>query len=82
MSSATPSSPVLLAKRYLPPSLTHGIGQVAEHLQAVAFWLAVLMPIAFIPALQTGVFTENPLFVVGLLTFNVVCAVVGHGYAR
>lgn len=82
MSSATPSSPVPLAKRYLPPSLTRGVEQLAEQLQAVAFWSAVLLPFLFIPVLQTGIFVENPLTVVGLLAFNVVCAVVGHGYAR
>ena len=81
MSSAT-SSPLLAARNRLPGSVAESMKQIASHVRAIAFWCAVLLPFVFISALQSGLLGDNVFIVFGLLVFNVICAIVGHGYAR
>lgn len=52
-----------------------------EPVQAIAFWLAVVLPLVHLPILATGLSNgaETTLFV-GLLGLNVVAVVAGHAH--
>lgn len=64
------------------PSGRHAPRQVrrltAGGIRAVAFWAAVLLPLAYLPALHVGLVESRPGLFMALLLTNVVCAVVGH----
>lgn len=53
-------------------------GSVESAVRAVAFWLATLLPLSYLPLLATGVTAEHPLGFVALLASNVLGFVVGH----
>ncbi|GAB6861526.1 hypothetical protein ACFR97_04665 [Haloplanus litoreus] len=46
----------------------------------VAFWLAVLLPLTYLPLLATGVMTGHLAAFAGLFGLNAVAFVVGHSY--
>ena len=48
--------------------------------QAVAFWLAIALPLAYLPALAAGFETTSVQVFAALLAANAVALVVGHGY--
>lgn len=48
----------------------------------VAFWLAVLLPLTYLPLLATGVLTGHLVTLAGMLGLNAVAFVVGHSYNR
>jgi hypothetical protein len=50
--------------------------------QAAAFWAAVTLPLAYLPALALGIDTMSARIVATLLVANAVALVVGHGYNR
>lgn len=50
--------------------------------QAVAFWLAIALPLAYLPALAGGFETTSVRVFAALLAANAVALVVGHGYNR
>ncbi|MGZ0747603.1 hypothetical protein [Haloparvum sp. AD34] len=50
----------------------------AGGVRAVAFWAAVLLPLAYLPALHVGLVESSPGLFLALLVTNVACAVVGH----
>ena len=50
-------------------------------IQAVAFWLAVVLPFVHLSLLATGLTSRTATIVfVGLLVLNVVAVVAGHSY--
>ena len=51
-------------------------------IQAVAFWVAALLPLTYLPLLATGVAAEHPLGFVALLGANGVAFVIGHAHNR
>ncbi|MEF8791178.1 MAG: hypothetical protein V5A61_13725 [Haloarculaceae archaeon] len=51
--------------------------------RAVAFWLAVALPFAYLPMLAGGFGSETELLTFGaLLAANTVALLVGHDYQR
>lgn len=63
-------------------SLRAGVGRVLTPVRFVGFWLAVVLPLIYLPLLVGGLSaTETTLFVV-LLALNVLSLFAGHGYAR
>jgi hypothetical protein len=46
----------------------------------VAFWLAALLPFAYLPLLATGAVGVDPTGFAGLLGLNAVAFVVGHSH--
>lgn len=49
----------------------------------VGFWVAVLLPITYVPFLVTGVPTQSHLLLLlGILCAHAVALVAGHGYGR
>lgn len=56
-------------------------GPVLARLRAAAFWVAVCLPVAYVPLLATGLdTTEHQLLLVGFLSLNVIVVVLGHRY--
>ena len=55
----------------------------AGPVRALAFWLAVVLPFAYLPLLAGGIGTEADLFTfAGLVAANAVALLVGHGHHR
>ena len=48
----------------------------------VAFWVATLLPFAYLPMLATGMVTTHRVAFAGLVCLNAVAFVAGHGYKR
>ena len=48
--------------------------------QAVAFWLAVLLPFAHIPALHDSLLGHQPALSGALLALNGICLLIGHNH--
>jgi hypothetical protein len=51
---------------------------VVAGVRAVAFWLATLLPLSYLPLLATGVTAEHPMGFAALLCSNAVAFVLGH----
>lgn len=51
-------------------------------IEAVAFWLGVALPFAYLPVLAFGIEQASLLPLIGVLAANLVALVVGHGYAK
>jgi hypothetical protein len=51
---------------------------VVTGLQRLAFWAAVLLPLAYLPLLSVA--GVEPVLV-GLVAVNVACLLVGHGHS-
>ncbi|GGN94701.1 hypothetical protein [Haloarcula pellucida] len=49
--------------------------------RAAAFWATIPLPLIIVGSLLTGVVATAPLFVVGLVVLNVLCAAIGHEYS-
>jgi hypothetical protein len=64
-----------VAKRVetLPPLMADGV-------QATAFWAAVLLPFAHIPALHESLLGHQPELSATLLVVNAICLLIGHGH--
>jgi hypothetical protein len=54
----------------------------ATTVQAVAFWLAVVLPLAYLPLVAGGVTAGELVPFVALLAVNVVALMVGHDHTR
>ena len=80
MSSATESSsrPVDTGRERFTAGTIHRV--ILLPIRAMAFWLAVVLPIAIIASLVFGLATTNPVLVLVLLTVNVCCLVLGHDH--
>jgi hypothetical protein len=50
--------------------------------RTLAFWLAVVLPLAYLPLLADGITGGELVPFVALLAANVVALLLGHDYAR
>jgi hypothetical protein len=48
----------------------------------VAFWVATLLPLSYLPLLAVGVAADHPLGFAGILAVNGVAFVLGHTHKR
>ncbi|MFA9517783.1 hypothetical protein ACERIT_11285 [Halopenitus sp. H-Gu1] len=69
------SNTTLQSNTTLPTRLRRRTG---ERLRAIAFWVAVLLPLTYLPVLHGIVVDASPRLFVGLLALNVVSAIIGH----
>ncbi|GAA0232619.1 hypothetical protein [Halobaculum roseum] len=49
--------------------------------ETVAFWLAALLPLAYLPALVSGAASTRPLLLAGLILAHAASLALGRGYA-
>jgi hypothetical protein len=56
--------------------------RTAAAVRAVAFWLAVVLPVAYLPLVADGVAGSELVPFVTLLAANVVALTVGHDHRR
>jgi hypothetical protein len=68
--------PVPLPSRVEPP-----LGSLVGGLKRLAFWAAVVLPLAYLPLLSSPIDTQQSLVLIGLVAVNVVCLLVGHDYS-
>jgi hypothetical protein len=65
-------------------ALRHGLGTVAagatESVRTVAFWLAAVLPLAYLPLVLGDLVGQYAGAFAGLLALHVVTLLVGHGY--
>lgn len=54
------------------------VQSVADGVRAVAFWTTVLVPIAMVLAVASGLTTTNPTVLFGLLGVGGLSAILGH----
>nr|WP_305882616.1 hypothetical protein [Haloplanus ruber] len=66
----------------LQNTLRAALAYAALPVRFVAFWVATLLPLTYVPLLAMGVVTGNQLGFAGLLGLNTVAFVVGHSYNR
>ncbi|MFB6146361.1 MAG: hypothetical protein ABEJ08_01580 [Halobacteriaceae archaeon] len=55
-------------------------GFAARAIRCVAFWIAALLPFAYLPLLATGVVERHPVAFGALVCCNAGAFVLGHGY--
>ncbi|WP_054519804.1 hypothetical protein [Halanaeroarchaeum sulfurireducens] len=78
-STSAASSPSRLSSS-LPGTLS-AYETVLRPIEAVAFWMAVIMPFVYVPLLVTGVETSSEqIAVAALVAVHVVALVVGRRY--
>jgi len=66
--------------RRLAPSATPG--PVVGTARAVAFWVAALTPLTYLPLLAAGVVADNPAGFLALVGANAAAFVLGHDHNR
>jgi hypothetical protein len=66
----------------LPTALSTAGALLSQSVRALAFWVATLLPLTYLPLLATGVAAERPLGFAALLCVNATAFVVGHAYKR
>jgi ABC-type anion transport system duplicated permease subunit len=64
------------------PALQAAADVAARSVRFVAFWVATLLPFAYLPLLATGMVTTHGASFAGLLCLNAVAFVVGHSHNR
>ena len=64
----------------LPSTLATAGALLSRSVRALAFWVATLLPLTYLPLLATGVTTEQPLGFAALLCVNATAFVVGHAH--
>lgn len=65
----------------LPTSADPPLGSLVSGLKRLAFWTAVVLPLAYLPLLSSPIDTQQSLVLVALVAVNVVCLLVGHDYS-
>lgn len=55
---------------------------LTRSVRAVAFWVAALLPLSYLPLLAAGVTAEHPLVFAALLCVNATAFVLGHTHKR
>lgn len=74
--SNTSSTSTARTSRRMGAELTRKCRRLtADGIRAGAFWAAVLIPLAYLPALYV---TSGAGFLLALLTLHVACVVIGH----
>lgn len=63
-------------------SLRGGLDRLLAAGRFVGFWLAVLLPVVYLPLLAGGLTASEAIAFVALIGVNAVSLFVGHGYAR
>ncbi|MFB6095904.1 MAG: hypothetical protein ABEJ74_00760 [Haloferacaceae archaeon] len=63
-------------------SLRGGLDRLFAAGRFVGFWLAVFLPVVYLPLLAGGLTTTEAVTFVALIAVNAVSLFVGHGYAR
>jgi hypothetical protein len=66
----------------LQNALRAAVAYVALPVRFVAFWVAALLPLTYLPMLATGLVTGHRVAFAGVLALNAVAFVVGHSYNR
>lgn len=70
----------------LPGVGTHTLASlpsmVTTALRAAAFWLAITLPLAYLPLLTGGIAGNELVPFVALLAANLLALTLGHDYAR
>jgi hypothetical protein len=66
----------------LPALATTAADIVAWTVRAIAFWLAALLPLSYLPLLATGVVADHPFGFAAILSVNATAFVVGHAHRR
>lgn len=62
---------------------THLIGVTRDGVVGLAFWLAVFLPVAYLPVLATDVLTTGEAtLLIALLAVHATALVVGHEHGR
>lgn len=56
------------------------LGAVRRAIRALGFWLAVALPLAYLPLLSVASVGEDPALLLGMLSANLVALAVGHGH--
>ncbi|MFB6304284.1 MAG: hypothetical protein ABEH47_03885 [Haloferacaceae archaeon] len=56
------------------------LGRAADAVRCVAFWVAALLPFAYLPLLAAGVVERHPVAFGALICCNAAAFVLGHGY--
>jgi hypothetical protein len=64
----------------LPDALRLVTSLAVRPVRFVAFWLATLLPFAYLPLLATGAVAGHGFRFAGLVGINAVAFVVGHGH--
>ena len=72
-----------LPSRAEPPvqRVIDGTQHVVSGLRRLAFWAAVVLPLAYLPLLSNPVDGQQLLVLVALVAVNVVCLLVGHDHS-
>lgn len=82
MSSETSPSPVRESTRLGTPLSARFRQITVGGVRAAAFWAAILLPVAYVPAIYgVGVF-DGAWSTLALLVAHIVCVVIGHGHNR
>ncbi|MEF8818767.1 MAG: hypothetical protein V5A31_09305 [Haloferacaceae archaeon] len=55
---------------------------VVDPLQALSFWTAVLLPLAYLPLVADGLGSGETSVLLALVAVNAAALVLGHGHAR
>lgn len=63
----------------LPANPEH---RLTTTVQALGFWMAVALPVLYVPLLWQGLSGETVVPFVGLLVANAVSLVIGHDHGR
>lgn len=66
----------------LPGSDLGSVRLLVRPIQALAFWLAIALPLAYLPALAMGFEAVSTTTFAALLVANAVALIVGHGHNR
>lgn len=64
----------------LQPTLGRPLDFAVGAVRFLAFWVAALLPFAYLPLLASGVVERHPAAFGALVCCNAVAFVVGHGY--
>jgi len=80
---SVPESPAVARTATESLPALQSVAELATHaVSFVAFWVATLLPFAYLPMLATGMVTTHRVGFAGLVCLNAVAFVVGHGYNR
>lgn len=65
----------------LPTSTSRALHSLTGGVQRIAFWAAVLLPLAYVPLLATPINDPQLMTLAGLIAVHVGCLLAGHDYS-